>query len=96
LDLICAEGSTIPPYILHLSMSDGIQSEILRLPLLSNLETLSIEEVNMGRACLSQDAKKRLAVMLQNLTSLDLLHFTVRNCFSLYPRFVSSAILEQF
>jgi hypothetical protein len=91
LELICNEGSTIPPYILHLSISNGVQSvdeALLRLPLLSNLKTLSLSWINM--ACLSRDAKNRLTTMLQNLTSLDLSYFIVRNYFSLYPQFILS------
>jgi hypothetical protein len=91
LELICADESTIPPYILHLSIAVGIQfvnETLLRLPLLSNLKTLSLSRIEM--ASLSQDAKKRLTVMLQKLTTLDLSNFTVRNCISLYPRFILS------
>jgi hypothetical protein len=90
LELICAEGSTIPPYILNLGIiGDGVISEtLLRLPLLSNLKTLSLSNINM--AWLSRDAKNRLTTMLQNLTSLDLSIFTVRNCLSLYLQSILS------
>jgi hypothetical protein len=82
LELICAEGSTIPSYIVNLSIVVRIQSEtLLRLPLLSNLKTLSLSRINM--ASLTPDAKKRLNIMLRNLTSLKFNRFTVRNCFSL-------------
>jgi hypothetical protein len=86
LELICAEGSFIPPYIVDLGITlvDGIQfvdEMLLRLPLLSNLKILSLSHINM--ASLTPDAKKRLNIMLQKLISLDLSNFTVRNCFSL-------------
>jgi hypothetical protein len=91
LELICAEGSTIPPYILRLRIAvdlgyvDEIQSvneTILRIPLLSNLKSLSLSRIEMTR--LTPDAKKNLTTMLRNLTFLKLSYFIVRNCFSPY------------
>jgi hypothetical protein len=91
LELICADGSTIPPYILRLSIQDRwmpseriqfVEKTLLRLPLLSNLKILRLSNINM--ASLTPNAKKRLNIMLRNLTSLELSRFTVRNCFSLY------------
>jgi hypothetical protein len=86
LELICAEGSTIPHYILHLRIAvfrmKFVDETLLRLPLLSNLKSLSLSGIDMAR--LSLDAKKRLNVMLRKLRSLCLSTFTVRNCFSLY------------
>jgi hypothetical protein len=89
LELICAEGSTIPPYILHLSIAVGIQfvdETLLRLPLLNNLKTLLLSKINMAH--LSLDAKKRLNIMLENLTFLGLSNFSACNCFSLHFRFI--------
>jgi hypothetical protein len=93
LELICAEGSTIPPYILNLSISPEDESQsvdemLLRLPLLSNLKTLLLSHVNMANSTL--DAKKRLTIMLQKLKSLILFNFTVRNVFLLYSRSILS------
>ena len=91
LEVICAEYSTIPPHIRYLSIAgDRIQfvdqsryvdETLLRLPLLSNLKSLSLTQINM--ADLTPDAKKRLTTLLQNLTTLYLNSFIVRNCFSL-------------
>ena len=78
LEVICAERSTIPPYILSLSIVGFVDT----LPLLSNLKRLSLWRINM--ADLTSDAKKRLTTLLQNLTALYLYDFIVRNCFSLY------------
>ena len=88
LELICTEYSAIPPYVLSLEIAgDGnsgyyVDETILRLPLLSNLKTLRLQEIDM--ADLPPDGKKRLAALLQNLTTLDLDRLDVRNCFSLY------------
>ena len=92
LDAICAERSTIPPYIRHLSIlgdADGqfVEETLLKLPLLSNLKNLRLMQINM--ASLTPDAKKRLTTMLQNLTTLHLYIFTVRNWFSFYDSFSS-------
>jgi hypothetical protein len=93
LELICAEGSTIPTYILRLRIllayiyGEGIRivdEMLLRLPLLSNLKILSLSGIKM--TILTPDAKKKLTTMLRNITSLTLSDFTVRNC--LYPRFI--------
>jgi hypothetical protein len=94
LELICAEGSTIPPYILNLSImmpkdeSQSVDEMLLRLPLLSNLKTLSLSCINM--ASLTADAKKRLNIMLQELTSLKLFNFYRTQRFLLYSRSILS------
>ena len=96
LELICAEGSTIPPYILNLSIdgdaSQFVDETLLRLPLLNNVKHLQLTHIKMAN--LTKDAKKKLTSMLQNLTTLNLRIFTVRNYFS----FTSTdlQILEQF
>ena len=54
---------------------------LLKLPLLSNVKHLQLMYINMAN--LTPDAKKKLTTMLQNLTTLDLCIFTVRNFFSL-------------
>ena len=92
LDAICAERSTIPPYIRHLSIlgdadDQFVEKTLLRLPLLSNLNNLRLAQINMAN--LTPDAKKRLTTMLQNLTTLHLYIFTVRNWFSFYDSFSS-------
>ena len=101
LEVICAECSTIPPYILSLKIEGDecqfVDEALLRLPLLSNLKSLSLREIYM--AILTPDVKKWLTTLLQNLTALYLNNFSVRKLlFSLYldSFFVSSAILEQF
>ena len=85
LELICAEGSNIPPYILDLSIegdeSQFVDETLLRLPLLSNVKHLQLMHINMAN--LTPDAKKKLTTMLQNLTTLNIRIFTVRNYFSL-------------
>jgi hypothetical protein len=86
LELICAEGSIVPPYIVDLEIivdeSQIVEEMLLRLPLLSNLKTLFLSNIIM--ASLTPDAKKRLNIMFRNLTSLTLFDFIVRNYFSLY------------
>ena len=85
LEVICAKGSTIPPYILKLSI-EGDESQILnetliKLPLLSNVKRLQPSQIHMAN--LKLDAKMKLITMLPNLIALDLYIFTVRNYFSL-------------
>ena len=112
LDVICAEGSTIPPYILDLrivgdkkkldSLVDDTRALhgeqchllskfyetrfgneiLLRLPILSNLKTLWLAQINMEN--LTSHAKMKLIILLQNLTTLYVVAFNVRNCFSPY------------
>ena len=81
LEVICAECSTIPPYILSLSIVGSVDT-LLRLPLLSNLESLSLMRIDM--AYLTRDSKKRLTTLLQNLTALYLVSIMVHSCFLLY------------
>ena len=97
LEVICAESSTIPPYILHLSIasdeSQFVDETLLKFPLLSNLKRLWLTWIDMAN--LTPDAKKKLTTKLQNLTTLHLNDFTVRNTL---PRFILThlQILEQF
>ena len=81
LEVICAEGSTIPPYISHLEMendeSQSVDETLLRLPLLSNLKCLRFISIDM--ADFTPDAKKRLTTMSERLTTLSLYDFKVRN-----------------
>ena len=85
LEVICAKGSTIPPYILKLRI-EGDESQILnetliKLPLLSNVKRLQLSQIRMEN--LKLDAKMKLITMLPNLTTLELSAVTVRNYFSL-------------
>ena len=93
LELTCVEGSTIPPYILDLSIEGNerqfVDETLRRLPLLSNIKSLRLTHINMAN--LTPDAKKKLTTMLQNLTTLYLGTFTVRNYFTL-PRFILTEI----
>ena len=101
-ELICAEYSTIPPYVLSLEISGGgsfdchVDETILRFPLLSNLKAFRLFQVNL--AILTPAVKERLTALLQSITILDLDCCEVRNCFSLYLGLIllSSAMLEQF
>ena len=87
LEVICAEYSTIPPHIRHLSIagylnqSQFVDETLLSLPLLSNLKSLALIQINMAN--LTPDAKERLITLLQNLTTLYFSAFNVRNCFSI-------------
>ena len=59
LEVISAECSTIPPYILSSNIVGDESNEMLhRLPLLSNFKSLSLWEINMAN--LTPDAKKWL------------------------------------
>ena len=86
LEAICAECSTIPPYIRYLEIygdeSQFVDETLLRLPLLSNLKGLSFWMINM--ADLTPNAKKGLTTLLPNLTALYFISFDVCNCFSLH------------
>jgi hypothetical protein len=79
LAVICAVGSTIPPYILHLVIEyDETQHSdeaLLRLPPLSNLMSLSLGKIDW--TSLSTGVKKCLSTILQNLTTLSLTYFSV-------------------
>ena len=86
LELICAERSTIPPYILKLKIADDenqfLDESLLRLPLLSKVERLLLTQVNMAN--LTPNAKTKIITSwLKNLTTSDLYAVTVRNYFSL-------------
>ena len=87
LEAICAERSTIPPYIRYLDIegheSQFVDETLLRLPLLSNLKSLELSLIIMAN--LIPDAKKRLITLVPNLTALYFNSFDVCNCFSLYP-----------
>ena len=86
LEVICVEGSNIPPYILRLEMegdeSRSLNETLLRLPLLSNVKLLLLSHIDMAN--LTTDAKMKLTTMLKNLTTLHLSNFTVRNYYFLY------------
>ena len=66
VDLICAEGSTIPPYILKLKIRDDysqfLDEKLLRLPLLSNVKLLLLTQIIM--AILTPDAKMKITSLL--------------------------------
>lgn len=84
LEVICAEASTVPPYIRHLKIIDEYEREfanevLLRLPPLNNLRNLSLD---LSMSSLTLEAKKCLNIMARNLTSLSFCHFTVRKFFS--------------
>ena len=78
---ICAEGSTIPPYILHLEIenkgqdTNNVDLTLLRLPRLSNLKSLSLGQIKWASLT---GAKKCVTTMAQNITTLSLCYFTVR------------------
>ena len=99
-ELMRAEYSTVPPYVRSLNISGSsdvnfvrhVDETIRRLPLLSNLKTLHLVDINM--TILTLVAKKKLTALLQNLTTLNLYCCKVRNYFSLYLD--SFATLEQF
>lgn len=88
LDAICAEGSTIPPHILHLWIEDMCQDAkkfdiaLLRLPPFSNLKSLSLARINW--ASLSSAAENCVTTMAQNITTLTLFRCTVRHLHSSY------------
>ena len=74
LELICAEDSTIPPYVLSLEIPGGfvpyVNETIHRLPLLSNLKKIRL--LNVDFAILTSVVKERLTTaLLQNITTLD-------------------------
>ena len=81
LEVICAEGSTIPPYITNLKIQDdesrSVYKTLLSLPLLSNLKCLHFISIDM--AVFTPDAKRRLTTMSERLTTLSLYDFMVRN-----------------
>ena len=79
---ICAEGSTIPPYILHLEIenkgqdANNVDLALLRLPSFSNLKSLSLGQIKWASLT---GAKKCVTAMAQNITTLSLCYFTVRH-----------------
>lgn len=100
IEAICAEGSTIPPYILHLEIENkghqdakNVDLALLRLPPFNNLKSLSLGQIKWASLT---DAKKCVISMAQNITTLSLCYFTVRHfrllsslfcliCYSLKP-----------
>lgn len=95
-EAICAEGSTIPPYILHLEiMTRGqdakyVNLALLRLPPLCNLKSLSLGQIKWASLT---GAKKCVTTMAQNITTLSLCCFTVRHPSFVLLRFISSHLL---
>ena len=85
-EAICAEGSTITPYILHLEIENKSQDAknvdiaLLRLPPFRNLKSLSLGQIQW--ASLTPGAEKRVTTMAQNLTTLSLCYFTVGHLLS--------------
>jgi hypothetical protein len=86
-EAICAEGSTIPPYILHLEIENkgqdakNVDLALLRLPPFNNLKSLSLGQIKWASLI---DAKKCVTTMAQNITTLSLCYFTVRHLLSSY------------
>ena len=80
VETICAEGSTIPPYILHLEIenkgqdSKNVDLALLKLPPFNNLKSLSLGQINWASL---QGAKKCVTTMIHNITTLYLCYFTV-------------------
>jgi hypothetical protein len=79
LAVICAEGSTIPPYILDLEIRDNRDSfadeALRRLPLLNNLRNLTLEQIKWGN--LTPGANNSVITMSQNLATLSLFFINV-------------------
>lgn len=81
-EAICAESSTIPPYILHLEIENkgqdfkNVDLALLRLPPFSNLKSLSLAQIKWASLT---GAKKCVTTMAQNITTLSLCYFTVRH-----------------
>ena len=71
-ELICAKGSTIPPYILHLDTHyQSVDEVLLKLTLLRNPKSLCLRQINL--ACLVQDAKK--TVILEQFQTDEVVDF---------------------
>ena len=79
-EAICAEGSTIPPYVQHLEIENkgqdakNVDLALLRLPPFSNLRSLSLGQIKWASLT---GAKKCVTTMTQNITTLSLCYFTV-------------------
>ena len=89
-EAICAEGSIIPPYILHLEIENkgqdakNVDLVLLRLPLFNNLKSLLLGQIKWASL---RDAKKCVTTMAQNITTLSLCYFTVRHFLLSYRDF---------
>ena len=104
-EAICAQGSTIPPYILHLEIENkgqdaknDVDLALLRLPPFSNLKTLSLGQINWASLT---GAKKCVTTMAQTITTLSLCYFTVSAqplilWFFTLPQTIYIILLEQF
>ena len=74
LEAVCAECSTIPPYIRYLEIygdeSQFVDETLLRLPLLSNLKGLSFWMINIQYGRFDTECEKRLDHFVTNSHSL--------------------------